>query len=34
MEYNRDQTIARIQQDDAKMAAKSKADRGGKGWFG
>lgn len=34
MEYNRDQTIARIQQDDAKMAAKAKAERGGKGWFG
>ncbi|KAI1612361.1 cytochrome oxidase c subunit VIb-domain-containing protein [Exophiala viscosa] len=34
MEYNRDQTLARIQQDDAKMAAKSKSERGKGSWFG
>jgi hypothetical protein len=34
MEYNRDQTIAKIQADDAQMAAKAKADRKGKGFFG
>ncbi|KAK4942502.1 hypothetical protein LTR10_017798 [Elasticomyces elasticus] len=34
MEYNRDQTLARIQQDDAKMAAKAKSDRGKGSWFG
>jgi len=34
MEYNRDRTLQRIQQDDAKMAAKAKADRKGGSWFG
>ena len=36
MEYNRDMTLAKIQQDDAEMAAKAKAKRkggGGGGWF-
>jgi len=37
MEYNRDETIKKIQKDDAEMAAKAKADRrkagGGGGWF-
>ncbi|ETN42419.1 uncharacterized protein HMPREF1541_01574 [Cyphellophora europaea CBS 101466] len=32
MEWKRDQTIAKIQEDDAKMAAKAKQKRGG-GWF-
>ena len=31
MEYKRDQTIAKIQEDDAKMAAKAKEKRGN--WF-
>lgn len=31
MEYKRDQTIAQIQADDAKMVAKAKEKRGG--WF-
>lgn len=35
MEYNRDQTIARIQQDDAQFVAKQKADKKAKGgWLG
>lgn len=33
MEYNRDQTIAKIQADDAAAAARSKADKKGGGWF-
>ena len=33
MEYKRDKTIANIAAEDAKMAAKSKADRGSKGFF-
>ena len=33
MEYKRDKTIAKIQEDDAKMAAKAKAERSSKGWF-
>ncbi len=33
MEYKRDQTIAKIAEDDAKMAAKSRADRSSKGFF-
>jgi hypothetical protein len=34
MEYDRDRTLQRIQQDDAKMVAKAKADRKGGSWFG
>lgn len=33
MEYNRDQTIARIQKDDAAAAARAKAEKKGGGWF-
>lgn len=33
MEYNRDQTIARIKADDDAAAARSKAEKKGKGWF-
>lgn len=32
MEWKRDQTIAKIQEEDAVAAAKAKAKRGG-GWF-
>lgn len=34
MEYTRDRTLEKIQQDDAKMAAKAKAERRGGSWFG
>lgn len=34
MEYNRDQTIAQIQKDDAKAAAKAKEKRQTGSWFG
>jgi len=33
MEYQRDQTIAKIQEDDAKMAAKAKAEKPKSGWL-
>ena len=32
MEFNRDQTYARIKEDDAAIVAKQKAKKGG-GWF-
>ncbi|KIX06904.1 uncharacterized protein Z518_04880 [Rhinocladiella mackenziei CBS 650.93] len=34
MEYKRDQTLAKIQEDDAKMVAKAKAERKKGSWFG
>ena len=34
MEYSRDQTIAKIQADDAAMVAKQKAEKKGRGLFG
>jgi hypothetical protein len=34
MEYNRDRTLERIQEDDAKMAAKAKAERKKSSWLG
>lgn len=34
MEYNRDQTIAKIKADDAQMVAKQKAEKKGRGLFG
>ncbi|KIW11184.1 hypothetical protein PV08_10484 [Exophiala spinifera] len=34
MEYTRDRTLEKIQQDDAKMAAKAKTERRGGSWFG
>ena len=34
MEYNRDQTIAQIQKDDAKAVAKAKAEGKTTSWFG
>ena len=32
-DYKRDMTIKKIQDDDAKMAAKSRAEKKGKGWL-
>jgi hypothetical protein len=34
MEFNRDRTLQRIQEDDAKMAAKSKTDGKKGSWLG
>lgn len=34
MEYKRDRTLEKIQQDDAKMVAKAKADRKKTSWLG
>ncbi|KAF7513674.1 hypothetical protein GJ744_007725 [Endocarpon pusillum] len=34
MEYNRDRTIERIKADDARMVAKQKAEKKGRGLFG
>jgi cytochrome c oxidase assembly factor 6 len=34
MEYNRDRTIENIKEEDAKMVAKQKAEKKGRGLFG